>query len=156
MATESPINRPYKAPGPGGVGGAGLSPGARSNPSRGDTSHEGAMPTVPKDQGEKPEPSAQPTAKTDSIRSAIDQHLHRHAVLRLGRDDLPPSPDGLIMPLRDDQIDLSSGLPLPTLDEDQEVTESDLVHGRRLREEYVEAQAARAKQASWPSFPCKC
>jgi hypothetical protein len=88
---SSPINRPYKSPGPGGVGGADLSPGARSNPSRGDTSHEGAMPVVPKDQGEKPEPSASPTAKTDSLRGVVEAHLLKHRVLHLPADSLPPS-----------------------------------------------------------------
>jgi hypothetical protein len=91
MATSRPLNRPYKAPGPGGVGGAGLSPGAKSNPSRGDTSRMGNMPTVPADQGALPEPNASPTAKADAVSEAIAQHLHRHACLRIGQEELPPS-----------------------------------------------------------------
>jgi hypothetical protein len=39
------------------------------------------MPSAPKDQGEKPEPPM----KTDSIDSAVEAHLQRHAMLRLGR-----------------------------------------------------------------------
>jgi hypothetical protein len=56
--------------------------------------------------------------------------------------------------VRDDtQFDLSSGLPLPSLfdqDEDDLDRERDLAYGRQLREGYVEQQARRAREAYAP------
>jgi hypothetical protein len=68
----------------------GLSPGARSNPSRGDTSQLGNMPSVPKDEGTPPEPSQQ-QARQDAVAAGqVAAHLHKHACLRIERSELPP------------------------------------------------------------------
>jgi hypothetical protein len=64
-----------------------LSPGARSNPSRGDTSQLGNLPSVPRDEGEKPEPSLPPVGRSDAIGSAVEAHLQRHALLRCNYRD---------------------------------------------------------------------
>jgi hypothetical protein len=49
--------------------------------------------------------------------------------------------------LRDEQYDHSSDLPLPSLDEGEEVTEPDLAHGVHLRDAYIAQQLAKTKAA---------
>jgi hypothetical protein len=66
-----------------------LSPGAQSHPSAKDSvpgQKPGASSPVAS-HGALPEPSLQPEGRHDSIATAVEWHLARHAMLRLGRGE---------------------------------------------------------------------
>jgi hypothetical protein len=89
----------------------GLSPGARSNPSRPGGAQSDSVPSLSPGQasgvgagltggaGTQPRSSAvhsegrepEPHAKADALRGAVDQHLLKHRMLHLRESDLPPT-----------------------------------------------------------------
>jgi hypothetical protein len=80
--SSSPLNRPTHWPRE-----QGLSPGARSNPSRPGGAQNDSVPaqgTPSSGASNPPEPS-----RADALRGVVDQHLLKHRMLHLSERELP-------------------------------------------------------------------